>query len=66
MQDDADTILGKAIQQAERGQLKESGMAIFTLALKQARAALSEQRTVLVLKPESVPEHRMLPRPQWR
>ena len=64
LQDEADSILGNAIHQAERGQLDESGIAIFTLALKQSRAALSEQRTVLLLKPESVPVHRMLPPPQ--
>ena len=63
LQDDANIILGTAIQQAERGQLDESGIAIFTLALDQARAALSEQRTVLLLKPENVPGHRMLPSP---
>ena len=61
LQDEADVILGTAIQQAERGQLDESGIAIFTLAIDQARAALSEQRTVLLLKPE--PTHRMLPAP---
>jgi hypothetical protein len=61
LQDEADVILGTAIQQAERGQLDESGIAIFTLAIDQARAALSEQRTVLLLRPE--PMHRMLPAP---
>ena len=64
LQDEADVILGTAIQQAERGQLDESGIAIFTLAINQARAALSEQRTVLFLKPENVPGQRMLPPPQ--
>jgi hypothetical protein len=64
LQDEADIILGTAIQQAERGQLDETNVAIFTLALDQARAALSEQRTVLLLKPENVPGHRMLPPPQ--
>ena len=66
LQDEADVILGTAIQQAERGQLDESNVAIFTLALDQARAALSEQRTVLLLKPESVGDaaHRLLPGPQ--
>ena len=61
LQDEADIILGTAIQQAERGQLDESGIAIFALAIDQARAALSEQRTVLLLKPENVPGQRMLP-----
>ena len=61
LQDEADMILGTAIQQAERGQLDESGIAIFALAIDQARAALSEQRTVLLLKPENVPGQRMLP-----
>jgi hypothetical protein len=64
LQDEADVILGTAIQQAERGQLDESGIAIFTLAINQARAALSEQRTVLLLKPENVPGQPMLPPPQ--
>ena len=63
LQDEADVILGTVIQQAERGQLDESGIAIFTLAIDQARAALSEQRTVLLLKPENVTTHRMLPAP---
>ncbi len=63
LQDEADNILGTAIHQAERGQLDETNVAIFTLALDQARAALSEQRTVLLLKPENVPGHRMLPAP---
>ena len=64
LQDEADVILGTAIQQAERGQLDESGIAIFTLAIDQARAALSEQRTVLLLKPGNESGHRMLPPPQ--
>ncbi len=66
LQDEADTILGTAIQQAERGQLDEANVAIFTLALDQARAALSEQRTVLLLKPENAANeaHRLLPGPQ--
>jgi hypothetical protein len=64
LQDEADVILGTAIQQAERGQLDESGIAIFTLALDQARSALSEQRTVLFLKPGNESGHRMLPPPQ--
>jgi len=64
LQDEADIILGMAIQQAERGQLDETNVAVFTLALDQARAALSEQRTVLLLKPENVASHRMLPPPQ--
>ena len=64
LQDDADSILGNAIHEAERGQLDESGIAIFTLALDQARAALSEQRTVLLLKPENVPGQRISLPPQ--
>ena len=64
LQDDADSILGNAIHAAERGQLDESGIAIFTLALDQARAALSEQRTVLLLKPENVPGQRISLPPQ--
>jgi len=63
LQDEADTILGVTVQQAERGQLDETNVAIFTLVLDQARAALSEQRTVLLLKPENVAGHRMLPPP---
>ena len=63
LQDEADVILGTAIQQAERGQLDESGIAIFALAINQARAALSEQRTVLLLRPEGVQAHLMLPAP---
>jgi hypothetical protein len=63
LQDEADTILGTAIQQAERGQLDETHIAIFTLTLDQARAALSEQRTVLMLKPDAMAGHRMLPSP---
>jgi hypothetical protein len=38
-------------------------VAIFTLALDQARAALSEQRTVLLLKPQDA-THRLLTGPQ--
>src|SRR5262245_36626915 len=63
LQDEADTILGVTIQQAERGMLDETHVAIFALALDQARAALSEQRTVMLLKPENVPGHRLLPSP---
>jgi NMT1-like family len=63
LQDEADVILGATIQQAERGQLDETGIAIFTLAIDQARAALSEQRTVLLLKPDAAAAHRMLPAP---
>ncbi|MGZ5865125.1 MAG: TAXI family TRAP transporter solute-binding subunit [Xanthobacteraceae bacterium] len=62
LQDEADAILGETIQLAERGQLDETGLATFTLAIDQARAALSEQRSVLVLNPDHVPKHRLLPR----
>ncbi|HEY4773228.1 MAG TPA: TAXI family TRAP transporter solute-binding subunit [Xanthobacteraceae bacterium] len=59
LQDEADHILGLTIQQAERGQLDETGLAVFTLAIEQARLALSEQRSMLVLRPENVPAHRV-------
>jgi len=59
LQDEADHILAETIQQTERGQLDEIGIATFTLAIEQARLALSEQRTLLVLKPESVPRHQL-------
>ena len=62
LQDEADIILGETIQLTERGQLDEIGLATFTLAIDQARAALSEQRSMLVLRPEQVPKHRMQPR----
>ena len=57
LQDEADAILCDIVQQTERGQIDEIGLATFTLALDQARAALSEQRSVLVLRPENVPRH---------
>jgi hypothetical protein len=62
LQDEADAILGETVHLTERGQLDEIGLATFTLAIDQARAALSEQRSLLVLRPEQVPHHRM-PRP---
>jgi hypothetical protein len=62
LQDEADAILGEIIQQTERGQLDEVGLATFTLALDQARAALSEQRSMLILRPDQIPAHRLLPR----
>jgi hypothetical protein len=49
LQDEADAILGETIQQAESGSLDEVGIASFSLAIEQARSAISEQRTVLVL-----------------
>ena len=53
LQDEADSILGDIIQQTERGQLDEIGLA--TLACDRAGAlALSEQRSMLVLRPENV------------
>ena len=61
LQDEADTILGEIVQQCERGQIDEIGLATFTLAIDQARTALSEQRSMLVLRPGQVPAHRVLP-----
>jgi hypothetical protein len=57
LQDEADSILGETIQQSERGALDEMGLATFSLAIDQARHALSEQRSMLVLRPENVPRH---------
>jgi len=57
LQDEADTILATILQETEHGQLEEGSLAAFTLAIQQARLALTEQRTVLVLRPENVPEH---------
>jgi hypothetical protein len=62
LQDEADGILGDIIQQTERGQLDETGLATFALAIEQARHALSEQRSMLVLRPENVPAHQLAPR----
>ncbi len=62
LQDEADTILGETIQQTERGALDEMGLATFALAIDQARHALSEQRTLLVLRPENVPQHHTTPK----
>lgn len=63
LQDEADHILAETIQQTERGQLDEIGIATFALAIEQARLALSEQRTLLVLRPENVPRHQLTPHP---
>src|SRR4029079_19540726 len=57
LQDEADNILSEILQATERGPLEEGGLAAFTLAIQQARLAIAEQRTVLVLRPENVPEH---------
>jgi hypothetical protein len=62
LQDEADNILADILQQTERGQLDEEGLAAFTLAIQQARLALAEQRSVLVLRPENVPAHHISPR----
>jgi TRAP-type uncharacterized transport system substrate-binding protein len=62
LQDEADSILGETIQQTERGSLDEMGLATFSLAIEQARAALSEQRSLLVLRPENVQAHRSMPK----
>ena len=62
LQDEADTILGEIVHQCERGQIDEIGLATFTLAIDQARTALSEQRSLLVLRPGQVPAHRLQPR----
>jgi gas vesicle protein len=64
LQDEADTILGEIVNQSERGQIDEIGIATFTLAIDQARTALSEQRSLLVLRPGQVPAHRLQPRSQ--
>ena len=60
LQDSADTILGELVQQIERGQLDEMGLATFSLVLEQVRLALSEQRSLVVLRPENLP-HRGSP-----
>jgi len=59
LQDEADAILGEIVHECERGHVDEIGLATFTLALDQARAALSEQRSLLVLRPGQVPAHRL-------
>jgi hypothetical protein len=64
LQDEADTILGEIVHQSERGQIDEIGIATFTLAIDQARSAMSEQRSLLVLRPGQVPTHRLQPRSQ--
>jgi len=61
LQDEADAILGDIIQQSERGQLDETGLATYSLVIDQARHALSEQRSMLVLRPENVPRHELAP-----
>src|SRR5262249_42214526 len=62
LQGEADAILTEPTQLTERGQLDEIGLATFTLAIDQARAALSEQRSMLILRPDEVHPHRLLPR----
>ena len=52
LQDEADTILGETLNDAERGQLGDEGMASFALAIEQARLAISEQRALLVMRGE--------------
>ena len=64
LQDEADSILGETIQQTERGALDELGLATFSLAIDQARHALSEQRSLLVLRPENLQAHRAMPKGQ--
>jgi TRAP-type uncharacterized transport system substrate-binding protein len=59
LQDEADNILADILQETERGQLDEGGLAAFKLAIEQARLALSEQRSMLVLRPENVPAHHL-------
>lgn len=59
LQDEADNILAAVLQEIERGQLEEGGLAAFNLAIQQARLALSEQRSMLVLRPENVPAHHL-------
>ena len=62
LQDEADNILADILQETERGQLEEGGLAAFTLAIQQARLAIAEQRSMLVLRPENVPIHHLSPR----
>jgi hypothetical protein len=64
LQDEADAILGEIVNQCERGQIDEIGIATFALAIDQARSAMSEQRSLLVLRPGQVPTHRLQPRSQ--
>jgi TRAP transporter TAXI family solute receptor len=62
LQDEADAILGETIHLTERGQLDEIGLSTFTLAIDQARAALSEQRLALLHRIEQTPPHLRMPR----
>jgi TRAP-type uncharacterized transport system substrate-binding protein len=53
LQVETDTIVAEAIHQAERDQLDEMAMMTFTMAMNEARLAISDRRSLLLLRPES-------------
>jgi TRAP-type uncharacterized transport system substrate-binding protein len=53
LQTETDNIVAEAIHQAERDQLDEMAMMTFTMAINEARLAVSDRRSVLLLRPGS-------------
>ncbi len=63
LQAEADNIVAQAIHQAERDQLDEMAMMTFTMAINEARLAISDRRSTLLLRPAGEPSQVMAPRP---
>lgn len=51
MQTEADDILQAIIQQIERGEIDQTALQAFTMALDQARSAIADRRVVLLASP---------------
>jgi hypothetical protein len=54
IQAEADHILVTIIQQAERNQLDESNLVLFSTVIEQAHSAIADRRTLLLAQPERV------------
>jgi TRAP-type uncharacterized transport system substrate-binding protein len=63
LQAETDNIVAEAIHQAERDKLDEMAMMTFTMAINEARLAISDRRSTLLLHPTAEPPHVVTPRP---
>jgi hypothetical protein len=61
LESEVDEVLGEAIYRAERGQLDETGLMSFSLAIEQARTAISDRRVLLVRQQQMEHESETVP-----
>jgi TRAP-type uncharacterized transport system substrate-binding protein len=55
LQSETDSILASTIQQAERNQIDEMGLMLFTMVIEQAHNAIAERRAVVLSHPAGQP-----------